>query len=347
MLLPRSLSLTLLTLASLLLPINSARAVGLTLTANQGVVSDNRTLALSYAITPTLSEVGSLKDIYVGVVPPAGGLFLLDSKANWSTSRAPMTTNFSLAERTSYLTKDFYAIQLPAEMPIGQYTFYLLATTAGSDITDTRNWSGLTDTTVEVASPTVTYPFTASISAFLQSTRDYTLNATLGADAYQLKWHSEPGVADSFEGHAASTLKYTNAITKNGSVIAGSALTQYFDVTPFKPFGGINHTLGNYDVASDQQLLPSAALPGQSGFLNNGTRYVDGSKTQAYATSVTRWSLEAAGASTAWACLISTIKQTGSTAMTTESVCYKIDASGNVSTMKIDLTLNGQTLNFQ
>lgn len=345
--LPCSLSLPILVLVCLNLPINSALAVGLTLSANQSVVSDNRTLALSYAITPTQSELGSLNDIYVGLMPPTGGLFLLDGKATWTTNLVPMTTNFGLSSPTTYRTENFYSIQLPVNVPIGQYTFYLLTAQAGSDITDARNWSGLTQATVDVTSPTVTYPFAAAVSAFLRSTSDYTLNAALGADAYQLKWHSEPGVPSSFEGHSASTLRYTNAITRNDAIIAGSALTQYFDIEPFKPFGGVNHTLGNLDVAFNQQLLPSTAVPGQSGFLNDGIRYLNSSKAQAYATSVTRWSLEAAGASSAWACLNSAITQAGSAATTTESVCYKIDVSGNVSAMRIDLTLNGQTLRFQ
>lgn len=193
-----------------------------------------------------------------------------------------------------------------------------------------------------------TYPFAAAVSTFLQSKSDYTLKATAGTDSYQLKWHSEPGAPAVFEGHLASTLNYTNAVTKNGTTLAGSALTDYFDTVPFKPVGGINHTLGNYDVASNQQILPAVALPGQSGFVSNGVRFADSSKSRVLANSVASWSLDAAGPSNAWACLNSTVTLAGSaTATTTESVCYKIDTSGNVSAMKIDLTLDGQTLNFQ
>jgi hypothetical protein len=213
----------------------------------------------------------------------------------------------------------------------------------GGGVNTTLSIGGSVVTTV--TNPT--YPFAAAVSTFLQSTNDYTLNAKLGADTYQLRWHSEPGTPSVFEGHVASTLNYTNIIAKNGSNFAGSALTNYFDVVPFKPFGGINHTLGNYDVASNQQLLPSAALPGQSGFINNGVRYIDSSKSLILATSETSWALDAVGTSNAWACLNSVITQAGSTSVTTESVCYKIDTSGNVSAIKIDLTINGQSLNFQ
>jgi hypothetical protein len=219
----------------------------------------------------------------------------------------------------------------------------LSLTGCGGGVNTTLSIGGSVATTV--TNPT--YPFAAAVSTFLQSTNEYTLMATAGADTYQLKWHSEPGVPSMFEGHFASTLNYTNTITKNGSNFAASALTDYFDVVPFKPFGGINHTLGNYDVASNQQLLPSVALPGQSGFINNGVRYIDSSKSQILAASVTSWTLDAVGTSNAWACLNSAITPAGSASVTTESICYKIDTSGNVSAMKIGLTINGQTLNFQ
>jgi hypothetical protein len=210
---------------------------------------------------------------------------------------------------------------------------------------------GSVDTTLSIganltANPT--YPLASAVSVFLQSTHDYTLKAKSGADVYELSWHSEPGAQSAFEGHLASTLDYSNSIKKNGGSFAGSTLTDYFDVSPFRPYGGINHTLGNYDVASNQQALPSVALPGQSGFISNGVRFVDSTKSMVLATSITSWSLEAIGTAAAWACVKSSITLTGqSTPSTSESVCYKVDTSGNVLGVKIELTLNGQTLSFQ
>jgi hypothetical protein len=193
-----------------------------------------------------------------------------------------------------------------------------------------------------------TYPLASAVSAFLQSSRDYTLKAKAGADVYELTWHSEPGTQGLFEGHLASTLDYSNTITKNGEKFAGSTLTDYFEVNPFHPYGGINHTLGNYDVASNQQPLPPVALAGQSGFLSNGIRYADSSKGRVLATSVTTWSLEDIGLSAAWACLKSSIVQAGGNGQTTsESVCYKIDTSGNAIGFRVELTLNDLTLTFQ
>jgi hypothetical protein len=193
-----------------------------------------------------------------------------------------------------------------------------------------------------------TYPLASAVSAFLQSSHDYTLKAKAGADVYELTWHSEPGTQELFEGHVASTLEYSNTITKNGERFAGSTLTDYFEVSPFHPYGGINHTLGNYDAASSQQPLPSVALAGQNGFLSNGTRYADGTKARVLATSVTTWSIEDAGATAAWACLNSSISLAGDSGPTTkESVCYKIDASGNAIGFRIELALNGLTLSFQ
>ena len=193
-----------------------------------------------------------------------------------------------------------------------------------------------------------TYPLASAVSAFVQSSHDYTLKAKAGADVYELTWHSAPGTQGLFEGHLASTLEYSNTITKNGEKFAGSTLTDYVDVSPFRPYGGINNTLGNYDVASNQQPLPSVALAGQSGILSNGTRYADSTKARVMATSVTTWSLEDVGATEAWACLNSSISLTGDSSPTTkESVCYKIDTSGNAIGFRVELALNGLTLSFQ
>ena len=193
-----------------------------------------------------------------------------------------------------------------------------------------------------------TYPLSSAVSAFLQSTHDYTLKAKSGADVYELTWHSQPGAQSVFEGHIASTMDYSNTIKKNGGSFAGSTLTDYFDLSPFSPYGGINHTLGNYDIAANQQPLPSVALPGQNGFISNGVRFVDSTKSKVLATSTTSWSLEAIGTTAAWACVKSLITLNGESApSTSESVCYQLDTSGNVLGVKIELNLNGQALSFQ
>jgi hypothetical protein len=220
----------------------------------------------------------------------------------------------------------------------------LFLTACGGGINTTLSIGG--NVVKSVTNPT--YPLASAVGAFLQSRNDYTLKARVGADVYELTWHSEPGAPRLFEGHLASTLEYTNTITKNGERIASSTLTDYFDVSPFRPYGGINHTLGNYDVSSNQQPLASVTLPGQSGFLSNGTRYADTTKAKVLATSTTTWSLEDAGSTAAWACLNSSITHIGESSPTTsESVCYKIDTSGNSIGFKIELTLNGQKLTFE
>ncbi len=192
------------------------------------------------------------------------------------------------------------------------------------------------------------FPFASAVSTFLQSKHDYTLNATSGTDVYELSWHSEPGAQKVFGGQLASTLNYTTTITRNGLRIAGSSLTDYFDLIPFRPLGGLNLTLGNVDVASNQQALPSLALPGQSGLLSYGTRFADSTMVSTLASSVTHWSLESAGLLLAWACMNSSITATGAKSPGTgESICYKIDTSGNTQGFKIILSLNGQTLTFE
>jgi hypothetical protein len=142
-------------------------------------------------------------------------------------------------------------------------------------------------------------------------------------------------------------MNYSNLIEMNGTAIAGSSLTDYFDLVPFRPIGGVNHTLGNYDVASGQLVLPTTAVIGQGGAVGNGTRYADASKSKIIATTTTSWSLETAGTALAWACMNVTISyESPGASPGAESICYKIDTSGNVTGVKMSLVLNGQLVSF-
>lgn len=195
---------------------------------------------------------------------------------------------------------------------------------------------------------TTAYPLSAAVSGYLRLAHDHKLSASSGTNAYTLTWHSEPGSSAVFEGHASSTMNYANVVEMNGTAIAGASLTDYFDLAPFKPIGGVNRTLGSYEVASGQQLLPTTALIGQSGVLNSATRYSDASKRTPIATTTTNWSLEAAGAGLAWACLNVSISYVSSGIPPgAEAVCYRIDAAGNVNGVRMSLLLNGQHLIFE
>jgi hypothetical protein len=192
------------------------------------------------------------------------------------------------------------------------------------------------------------FPFASVVSSYLQSTHDHVLTATSGGDTYTLTWHSEAGAPGTFEGTPSQTMNYTNAITKNGVAYAGSTLTDYFGLNPFKPLGGVNHTLGSYEVAVDQHTLPASALPGQGGPLDTSTKYADSSKRVVIATSAASWALVSDGASTAWACVNVAIHHvTPVVSEGSESVCYRIDASGAIIGVKMTVDLNGVLLTFR
>lgn len=230
--------------------------------------------------------------------------------------------------------------------PIALIVCTLLATGCGGGIDTSLN--------LVIGGPTATqpqaqtFPLAAAVSAALQGGHDEHLTAFDGFTQYTLDWHAEPGAQADFEGQRVSTMNYSNRIARNGVEFAGSTLTDYFDLMPFRPVGGVNHTLGTYDVASEQQSLPTTAVVGQSGPISKGARYSDVQKTRLVATSALGWSLYNDGPSTAWACMEVAIRwvDPGHPA-STESICYRIDTAGHVSSMRVGTTLDGKWLDFQ
>jgi len=196
--------------------------------------------------------------------------------------------------------------------------------------------------------PAASYPLSAAVSAYLQVPHEHRLSATSGTDQYTLQWHAEPGAATLFEGQLASTLDTTHAIERNGQRIAGATLTDYFQLMPFRPLGGINRSLGSYEVATHQQALPSSARIGQSGSVSDGARYADASRSTLLSTTSLGWSLESAGDRLAWACLTTEIVPVASTAQAgRESICYRLDTTGQVSAVMMRLSLDGRWLTFE
>jgi hypothetical protein len=193
-----------------------------------------------------------------------------------------------------------------------------------------------------------TFPLAAAVSATLQGVHAEQLTANDGSTQYTLDGHAEPGPLADFEGQRVSTMNDSNRIARNGVEVAGSTLTGYFDLMPFRPVGGINHTLGTYDVASEQQSLPPTAVGGQRGPVSKGARYSDVQSTRLVATSELGWSLHSEGPSTAWACMDVAIRWVDpSQPAGAESVCYRIDTAGRVSGMRVGVTLDGKWLDFQ
>jgi len=194
---------------------------------------------------------------------------------------------------------------------------------------------------------TTTFPLTSAVSAFSQTSHNYSLTGSSGGNTYGLQFNMTPGTTlQTFEGQLASTMVESLIVKQNGAVVDTETGTSYFQVSPYTAFGYIS-TSGVYEVSSQQQPLPASATVGQSGPLGTIKVYTDSTKTSLAATITEVWSLQADTATTAWGC------ENGSEVFTNGSptigiaTCYKVDTSGNVLALRLTLAINGQSLTFQ
>ena len=198
---------------------------------------------------------------------------------------------------------------------------------------------------VRAATPsTAQFPLQVAMSAYFQAAHNFTINATNGANTYSLQINSTPGDTSTFGEQAASTTSTTEILSENGALINTVYLMGYFQ-SPYTPLGEQNLSNGQYTVAANQVALPANATVGQSGQFDTSTTYTSDTMSTVYSTTTTTWSLAASTATTAWLCFNYAELIVGSGAIS-EADCYNIDTTGDVSTIKANVSVNGTTLNF-
>jgi hypothetical protein len=220
-----------------------------------------------------------------------------------------------------------------------------------------RNGGSFSCTKALTTPMTTQFPLASVLSAFEQSSQNYTLTAVNGVTTVTVQTSSTPGASATFEGQIASTNLQTVIITANNSTTGKTATStvtgiNYFNASPFKSLGGLNTSTtasngqGEYIVNTDQVNLPTYATVGQSGSIDTSTTYTDNSKSVVYATDTDTWSLSSDTATTAWACDIDTRTVVGFSP-TVSQFCLKIDTTGNVLAMKMIMPINGTIYTFQ
>ena len=220
--------------------------------------------------------------------------------------------------------------------------FYLVAALTLPD--DSLNWQ-LEDLDLQIEPQRPAVPMASAISAWSQTSHDYTLSTTSGNDTYTVQMSFLPGAQDTFEGHVVATMTESAVITKNGIAAETTTGTSYFEGAPYKPWGHIGSD-GTHKVISDQELLPSTATVGQGGLFYRATSYTDATKQSVSSTSVASWSIEPDTDVTAWGCVYQTVVPSGGDEYTVAR-CYKVDSAGNVSALRATLFLNGESLAFR
>ena len=124
--------------------------VKLTLTTNKVIFSPGDTLSLSGAIMPT-TDATVQSDIYIAaVLPDDKEVFSLDPNFTWKAGWVPILPAFTLTELQA---TDFYSLLLPAGLPLGKYTFSLVAVPTGADPLNSTTWLNSTSTEVFLTPP--------------------------------------------------------------------------------------------------------------------------------------------------------------------------------------------------
>jgi len=195
--------------------ITSAFAADLTLTPSQSTISSDRSLSLSYSMVLTTGERGVKGDMYVGLVTPNGALYTLDNNRKWNVGLVPRTKSWALAD---ILESNFYNIQMPDDIPVGKYTFYIVVVRTGAGIEDVLNWGGWNSAVVDVQkAPPIVATTTNKPIPVLKSSYENKMAAgnSLGSQVMPPVW-GEHAFADFLQdgSYSAVTNELTYDVTK-------------------------------------------------------------------------------------------------------------------------------------
>jgi len=199
-------------------------------------------------------------------------------------------------------------------------------------------------------------PGQAAISAYVQSSHQYTLNAKdTSNNTYVLQLSYAPNAGTStFNGTPnANSRTVSLTLSKNGVLVSNSISTSYFTLSPVTTLGGTYASGIPFFLAANQSALPTTLTVGASGPLDTLTYYHDSTQGAVDATAVQTFSVMANNSTTLIFCantVVSNVTAQGTAdgmANSTESDCYTGDASGNATLSYITLSVSGVTLTFK
>lgn len=187
---------------------------------------------------------------------------------------------------------------------------------------------------------------TAITKALATTTTVSNLTATNAGTTYTLSMTFTP-VADAvFEGALAKTSLQSVTVSGGPGASETDATTLYYRTGPYFETGQIDSD-GAYTLFTRTGDLPSSARPGDSGNLNTGVTYTDNTKATVFANSTTTWSVVADTTTTAFACMNTTVTEVSPPDTSTQSICLKINANGDVVGGRVTVTALGVTLEFK
>lgn len=188
------------------------------------------------------------------------------------------------------------------------------------------------------------YPVEATFASAFTTSSSYTTTARDNSgNVFVLDFAITPGPTKTeplISADPKSTALISVAVSVNNSYPVTDVTELYFTRTPFSVAGSLNGTTV-YRV-TQATALPATARIGASGVFATGT-ITDGSVTT---TQTMTWLLESdPGTANAWLCMVMQVDAPDGRYM--EKDCFRIDAAGNVSGFKTDISTPGLTLQFR
>ena len=164
-------------------------------------------------------------------------------------------------------------------------------------------------------------------------------------NTYVLSFSFLPQTDAVFEGAARKAVRQSITVSGGGNSQTSSGV-QYYSTGPYADAGSLADD-GSYSVATSTSPLPTAARVGSGGPMSSFTAYANSSKTVIESTTAVRWLLEADTDSTAFACQVGVITETGGAGSDTVKLCWRVDTSGQVTGGRVSLTVGGVSLEFR
>jgi hypothetical protein len=198
-------------------------------------------------------------------------------------------------------------------------------------------------------------PGEQSYSTFLQSNHSGTLSASNAGDTYSIQYtFTAATTTTTFNGSApAYSTRSALIIGKDGQQVGAGTATTYYLLNPYVPLGQVELGGTPFAVVTSSTPLPTTFTVGDSGSIYNQTYYHDSTMTLLDASESLTYSVQANTPSTLLFCTTSQISgvtaqgTTDGLADGTETDCYTVDTSGNMTFVSVTVSVGGVNLVFQ
>lgn len=150
-----------------------------------------------------------------------------------------------------------------------------------------------------------------------------------------------------FEGTLRKVSLQTITLSAPGVATETTSASEYYGTNPFRVYGSIDDA-GTYGVATSTGNLPTAARVGDAGPLGTQVYYADATQATVMMNATSTWEVQGDGTtSTAWACSKTVAREVGSAIDLLQTLCFRLNAAGDVLGAKFTMTLPTETLEFK